>query len=168
MYHKKTGEVVFEDANGQWWIQEYNSYDPSRCADTIWEPVVATKIDNPLCDMKNPENTKDRTRCVQDTVQDDNTPESPSSVESWEKEFDELEQQLFYFLPELNEDERRASQTIMGKIYNLLQQNTQEVLQGVVEKIKDLGHQQEDDTIWCNMDEVLKALTPKDITDKKI
>lgn len=47
MYHKKTGEIVFEDANGQWWTFEYNSYDPSRSADTEWEPVIATKIDQP-------------------------------------------------------------------------------------------------------------------------
>lgn len=47
MYHKKTGEVVFEDVNGQWWGVEYNSYDPMRSGDTEWEPVVATKIQTP-------------------------------------------------------------------------------------------------------------------------
>lgn len=33
-----------------------------------------------------------------------------------------------------------------------------EVIEEVEEKIKELGHQQDDDTIWCNMDEILKVL----------
>lgn len=32
----------------------------------------------------------------------------------------------------------------------------------IAEKVKELGHQQEDDTIWCNMDEVLALLAPKE------
>lgn len=34
-------------------------------------------------------------------------------------------------------------------------------LQAVRELIKEHGHQQEDDTIWCNMDDLLKALLPR-------
>ncbi len=47
MYHKKTGEIVFEDANGQWWIQEYSDFDPARSGDTEWIPIVATQIEKP-------------------------------------------------------------------------------------------------------------------------
>lgn len=32
-------------------------------------------------------------------------------------------------------------------------------LKAVEEKIREAGHQQEDDTIWCDMDEILSALT---------
>lgn len=34
------------------------------------------------------------------------------------------------------------------------------------EKIAELGHQQDDDTIWCNMDEVLALLpVPSEVTE---
>ena len=45
MYHTDTGEVVFEDAAGQWWQQE--SYNPEVGTAMEWMPVVATKIDKP-------------------------------------------------------------------------------------------------------------------------
>ena len=45
MFHTKTGEIIFEDINGQWWTQEYQNYGPYEGDD--WYPVVVTKIDNP-------------------------------------------------------------------------------------------------------------------------
>lgn len=49
MYHKRTGEIVFQDANGQWWQQEYQDFDLERGLgiEKDWQPVVATKIDPP-------------------------------------------------------------------------------------------------------------------------
>ena len=44
-------------------------------------------------------------------------------------------------------------------IANFHRQTVKEVLEGVREEIEKLGHQQDDDTIWCNMDEVIKILT---------
>lgn len=32
-------------------------------------------------------------------------------------------------------------------------------IEKIRERVKELGHQQEDDTIWCNMDDVLLAIT---------
>ncbi len=41
----------------------------------------------------------------------------------------------------------------------------QSTLKEVREKVEELGHQQDADTIWCNMDEVLSAL---DTIEKQI
>ncbi len=46
MFHSGTGEVVFEDANGQWWRIE--SYNPEVGTAYEWMPTVATKIDKPI------------------------------------------------------------------------------------------------------------------------
>lgn len=40
----------------------------------------------------------------------------------------------------------------------LIFSTAQAVLDAVKEEIKETGHQQEDDTIWCNMDELLSRL----------
>ncbi len=45
MFHKPTGEIVFEDANGQWWQQE--SWNPEIGTATEWMPIIASKIDKP-------------------------------------------------------------------------------------------------------------------------
>lgn len=47
MYHKKTGEIIFEDVNGDWFMQEYSDYDPARSGDAEYMPVVVTKIEKP-------------------------------------------------------------------------------------------------------------------------
>lgn len=45
MYHTNSGEIVFEDAQSQWWKLE--SFNPEVGSVTHWEPVVATKTDKP-------------------------------------------------------------------------------------------------------------------------
>lgn len=52
MYHSKTGEIVFEDVNDDWWQLEHNFTDISVGNQGSWEPVVATKIDRPLEDKE--------------------------------------------------------------------------------------------------------------------
>lgn len=47
MFHKSTGEIVFEDVNGDWFMQEYNDYNPITSTEDEWMPVVATKIEKP-------------------------------------------------------------------------------------------------------------------------
>lgn len=49
MYHKKTGEIVFEDVDGQWWEQQYQDYIPEKGLgnESDWQPVVATQIEKP-------------------------------------------------------------------------------------------------------------------------
>jgi len=47
MFHKKTGEIIFEDINGQWWVQEYQFNDISVGNQGEWLPVVVTKIEKP-------------------------------------------------------------------------------------------------------------------------
>lgn len=46
--------------------------------------------------------------------------------------------------------ERRATQAIL-KLFN-------DKMTDLELKIEELGHQQDDDSIWCNMDEVLKLI----------
>jgi len=49
MFHKKTGEIVFEDVNGQWWLQEYQYQFNDISVGNLgeWLPIVATKIEPP-------------------------------------------------------------------------------------------------------------------------
>lgn len=45
MFHTDSGEIVFEDAQGQWWRVE--SWNPEIGTNEPWTPTVATKIDKP-------------------------------------------------------------------------------------------------------------------------
>jgi hypothetical protein len=46
--------------------------------------------------------------------------------------------------------------TTLGNLATSIRDSEQ---QRIREEVKKLGHQQDDDTIWCNMDEVLASLT---------
>ena len=52
---------------------------------------------------------------------------------------------------------------LVGFIYALLTRATAEAVEAERERIrewaKENGHQQEEDSIWCNMDELTKSLT---------
>ena len=47
MYHKKTGEVIMQDVEGNWFMQEYQEYEPMAGIGTEWQPVIVSKIEDP-------------------------------------------------------------------------------------------------------------------------
>jgi hypothetical protein len=68
-----------------------------------------------------------------------------------------VEQAVFDFIDEhpfsgMENDIRKAFTSLATSIRDSEQQR-------IREEVKKLGHQQDDDTIWCNMDEVLASLT---------
>ena len=51
--------------------------------------------------------------------------------------------------------------TLVMNLTPLLREMREDRDKEVVEIIEEHGHQQDDDTIWCNMDELLKAINLK-------
>jgi len=87
-------------------------------------------------------------------------------TKKWEKEFDAWsETALTNFTSDGDGEEynnylSEAScyKELKRHIENLLTQVRQEERERVVEIIEECGHQQDDDTIWCNMDELIKRI----------
>ena len=52
----------------------------------------------------------------------------------------------------------KVSKFDFDKVVAILTQVRQEERERVVEIIEECGHQQDDDTIWCNMDELIKRI----------
>lgn len=73
---------------------------------------------------------------------------------NWEEEFEK-----YYAWTHGIGDGPVRLKAITDFIHSLLASQRESLLEEASKKVKDTGHQQEDGTIWCNMDEVLMILS---------
>ena len=82
----------------------------------------------------------------------------PKQIEEKKEKFEDK----YSFLLNPDKPDSLVRLEFSGDTEDLLSQSyelgREEALREISEKVEELGHQQDDDTIWCNMDEILKFI----------